>query len=265
MYGANTRRGKDHSNPDSLLVHSVFPTIQGEGPYAGVPAVFVRLAGCNLACTFCDTEFDVQPGSDPKGIEQWRTPTSDLVTRVRDLCGSVVAGGQRRLVVLTGGEPLRQNCSLLVEWLLQFADVQVETSGSVDVRGRWVEPGRSMNEVTFVVSPKTAELAPGFKLALDSAVYNCCLKYVVDASCAERLSADNLWSWLPEMAQRGMPTKKLVYRPKRDDFPKTRVYVQPMDTPFDAQRTLNTEAALAICDRTGFRLSLQQHKLLGLP
>ena len=40
-----------------LDVHSIFPTIQGEGPFVGQPAIFIRLAGCNLQCPLCDTEY----------------------------------------------------------------------------------------------------------------------------------------------------------------------------------------------------------------
>lgn len=264
MYGANIRRSKDHSNPGSLLVHTIFPTVQGEGPYSGVPAVFVRLAGCNLACTFCDTAFDVPEGTPPEAIEAWRHTVGNVYNTVRELCGSVVNGGERELVVLTGGEPLRQDCSQLVERLLARADVQVETAGSIDSNLLGARaPSAGDRKLTFVVSPKTAELAKGFKQALEQGSPNVYLKYVVDASCAERLVPDDLWSWMPLMSQRGMPTQKPVYHPPQ--FAKDRVYVQPMDTSDDAQRIRNTEAALAICDATGFRFSLQQHKLLGLP
>ncbi|MFO1130065.1 MAG: 7-carboxy-7-deazaguanine synthase QueE [Rickettsiales bacterium] len=56
MFGKNKILGIDNSN--SLGVVNIFNTIQGEGPYAGMPAIFIRLGGCNLACSFCDTEFD---------------------------------------------------------------------------------------------------------------------------------------------------------------------------------------------------------------
>ena len=44
----------------SLDVHGIFPTMQGEGPYAGTRALFVRLAGCNLQCSYCDTDYTSQ-------------------------------------------------------------------------------------------------------------------------------------------------------------------------------------------------------------
>lgn len=53
MFGQNPIRKQDLSDPYNLFIQEVFYTIQGEGPLAGRPAVFVRLAGCNLACKFC--------------------------------------------------------------------------------------------------------------------------------------------------------------------------------------------------------------------
>ena len=69
MFGKNEIVGKKYFDDagDKLFVTSIFYTLQGEGPYRGEPAVFVRLAKCNLACTFCDTYFD---GGDWLTFEQ---------------------------------------------------------------------------------------------------------------------------------------------------------------------------------------------------
>ncbi|HEY6020017.1 MAG TPA: 7-carboxy-7-deazaguanine synthase QueE, partial [Candidatus Paceibacterota bacterium] len=56
MFGQNPVSPIRHDK-ESFLVKDIFYTIQGEGPYAGRPAVFVRLGGCNLRCAFCDTDF----------------------------------------------------------------------------------------------------------------------------------------------------------------------------------------------------------------
>jgi len=59
MFGKNEIVGqKFFKDQDGLMVVSRFMTLQGEGPYRGYPAFFVRLAKCNLACSFCDTYFD---------------------------------------------------------------------------------------------------------------------------------------------------------------------------------------------------------------
>ena len=78
-----------------LEVHSIFYTIQGEGPLAGRPSVFVRLNDCNLQCPGCDTEYtDLRRSWDPYELAHY--------VRSKYLAPS------EPLIVLTGGEPLRQ-------------------------------------------------------------------------------------------------------------------------------------------------------------
>jgi organic radical activating enzyme len=59
MRGNNPIRPPEQGDGMILQVKSIFATIQGEGPNVGTPAVFIRLGGCNLACEFCDTSFEV--------------------------------------------------------------------------------------------------------------------------------------------------------------------------------------------------------------
>jgi len=75
-----------------LQLAEVFYTVQGEGAWTGTPAVFVRLAGCNLSCAFCDTDYALK----------FFAPVAGLVARVR------AEGGACPMVILTGGEPLAQ-------------------------------------------------------------------------------------------------------------------------------------------------------------
>ena len=58
MFGKNPIRKPENHDGNFLKIQEIFYTIQGEGIYSGYPAVFVRLGGCNLACKFCDTEFE---------------------------------------------------------------------------------------------------------------------------------------------------------------------------------------------------------------
>jgi len=58
MRGNNLKRAAEFGDGSVLKVQKIFKTLQGEGPNVGVPAIFVRLGGCNLACTFCDTDFE---------------------------------------------------------------------------------------------------------------------------------------------------------------------------------------------------------------
>ena len=104
----NTQKPTSLEQGDGTLlkVHSIFMTIQGEGPFSGHPAVFIRLAGCNLACPFCDTEY----------TENAVTMTIPEIRKAVRNAHTVNKG----LVVITGGEPFRQNIVRLCNRLLMF-------------------------------------------------------------------------------------------------------------------------------------------------
>ncbi len=103
----------------TLKINEIFYSIQGESTYAGLPCVFIRLTGCNLRCTYCDTEYAFYDG-DIISIEE-------ILSKIREFpCN---------LVEITGGEPLMQpNCIPLMKTLLDanYA-VLLETSGSIDL------------------------------------------------------------------------------------------------------------------------------------
>lgn len=103
----------------SLIVNEIFYSIQGESSYAGNPCVFVRLTGCNLRCTWCDTVYAYDEG-DEMTIEA----ILDAVRRFP--C---------RLVEITGGEPLLQDRTpeLAVRLLNRGDTVLVETNGSRNI------------------------------------------------------------------------------------------------------------------------------------
>lgn len=118
-------------------VKEIFYTLQGEGINAGCPAVFCRFAGCNLwtgreadrpsaVCQFCDTEF---VGTD--GTLGGKYASADSLAARIDACWTG-AGAGRKLVVLTGGEPLLQVDVALVEALhaLDFR-IAIETNGTL--------------------------------------------------------------------------------------------------------------------------------------
>lgn len=102
-----------------LRVNEIFHSIQGEAGHAGWPCVFVRLTGCNLRCTYCDTQYAYEEGRDMS--------VSEVVDHVLSMgCP---------LVQVTGGEPLMQDMTPhLVEDLLQSkCTVLMETNGSLDI------------------------------------------------------------------------------------------------------------------------------------
>ena len=103
-----------------MFITEIFKSIQGEGTRAGRPCIFVRLTGCNLRCTWCDTSYAFHGGQ--------KMSVAEVVERVEALRGSA-AGGP--LVELTGGEPLlQQDIYPLAERLLAAGYVVlIETSG----------------------------------------------------------------------------------------------------------------------------------------
>jgi len=100
-----------------LHLSEIFYSVQGEGTWTGTPAVFVRLAGCNLACDFCDTDYAT------KSIAS----VDDVVRLVRE------TGGDCPTVILTGGEPLAQAHALaLIEALRRDGRrVHIESNGTI--------------------------------------------------------------------------------------------------------------------------------------
>jgi 7-carboxy-7-deazaguanine synthase len=101
-----------------MRVTEIFHSIQGESSFAGQPCVFVRLTGCPLRCTWCDTEYAFYGGAEQ--------PIEDILAKVESYgC---------RLVELTGGEPLAQSDarSLITQLCDRGYDVLVETSGAID-------------------------------------------------------------------------------------------------------------------------------------
>jgi len=103
-----------------LTVSEIFASIQGESTYAGLPCLFIRLSGCNLRCSYCDSEYAFSNGIE-MSVQQILT----------EACTHVC-----ELVEITGGEPLMQEETpeLAVALTSHFKNVLVETNGSLDIR-----------------------------------------------------------------------------------------------------------------------------------
>jgi len=209
----------------AYAVKECFLTLQGEGVQSGRRAVFLRFAGCNLwsgreqdrasaQCTFCDTDFI---GTDGKGGGKF-AQAETLAVHVADVWGR---GGEDRLVVITGGEPMLQlDCPLVHALHERGFTVAVESNGTLPaVEGiDWL-----------CVSPKAG------------------------TDVVQR-SGDELKLVWP---QHGIDPKAL----EGWDFPN--FLVQPMDCEGRAEAL---DAAIRlVMERPQWRLSLQTHKLLGLP
>jgi len=105
------------SKPLMLEVCEVFYSLQGESSFAGLPCVFIRLSGCNLRCTWCDTQYAFETG------------TMMELERILDEVGKYPT----KLVEITGGEPLlqEQSINLMQKLLEQRYTVLLETNGSI--------------------------------------------------------------------------------------------------------------------------------------
>ena len=116
-----------------MVITEIFKSIQGEGTRAGLPCIFVRLTGCNLRCTWCDTAYAFH-GGKKMGVEEVLARVDDLAGRRAEMAG---ARASVPLVELTGGEPLLQEeiHSLAEKLLAAKYSVMIETSGELFIGG----------------------------------------------------------------------------------------------------------------------------------
>jgi 7-carboxy-7-deazaguanine synthase len=217
-----------------LEVFKIFPTIQGEGPFAGRAATFVRLYGCNLQCTFCDTDYTSQKHA---------MLPQEILDQVRaHNFGKAQPYHSDYLVVITGGEPFRQNLTPLCELLLAHGyKVQIETNGTL-------EPSPGFPPMaTIVCSPKTGRINYAMMLRADA------FKYVLEAGHVD--PEDGL-----PLSTLGQATQHHVAKPRSGAL----VYVQPFDEQDPRLNADNLAAASMSAMKYGYILSVQTHKIANL-
>ncbi|HEY8073989.1 MAG TPA: 7-carboxy-7-deazaguanine synthase QueE [Labilithrix sp.] len=215
----------------------IFATVQGEGPSCGTPAVFVRLAECNLRCAWCDTKYTWDWANHDKAKETTELADDALVARVRS-----AAGEKTRTVVVTGGEPLLQQAELGP--VLRALDdegfaIEIETNGTIAPTGELAALVDRWN-----VSPKLAGSGNSLKarhrptaLAAFASLPNATFKLVV-GSREELAEADELARGLDVSPER------IVLMPEGTDHA----------TLAERSRWLADE-----CVRRGFRLGARLH------
>jgi organic radical activating enzyme len=289
MFGTNEIVGKKYfkdAPADSLFVTSMFFTLQGEGPYAGMPALFIRLAKCNLDCSFCDTFFDDGDWMTYDQLDEQIFKTIKNYWDDRDLPPPKWAVEHAYkypgvVLVMTGGEPLIQdNISTFMERCLpQFKEVQVESNGIPDTV---VPPG-----VTLVCSPKCVEkngvaikyFAPS-KTILDRAD---CLKFVMSADPESPYSSVpdwalewrdrtgkpiycspmNVYNSLPQRIKLLRSEKGTITMAERSTVDEVISFWEPGLLNLEANQR-NHEYTGQYCIEHGLRLNLQQHLYASL-
>lgn len=223
-----------------LSVNETFLSFQGEGPSAGERAVFLRLAGCNLACSWCDTTYSWDWSRHDRDANSRSAAPTDTATEVARL-----AGPHCRLLVFTGGEPLLQQraaVSMLTELraLRPGLRCEVETNGTL-------APAPELSRLVhrYVVSPKLAHSGEG---------------------AAARIQPDPLRTF----AEHGPSVLKIVVAGP-DDLPEAaaiadaagfsphRVWIMPLGSgPDGPAKAALADSVLA----AGFNLTLRLHMLL---
>lgn len=239
-----------------LEIIEVFNTIQGEGPHSGLPAVFLRLAGCNIKCPFCDTQYT--EGRQSLSLEVVLSKLYDALAEFR--C--------KPILVITGGEPLRQGPALwnLIQLMHEgmFTKIQVETNGTIAWVYEELDTLKALPLVLLVEAGVDVVVSP--KASVDDwfAVVSTPIgpsnksivtwKYVLSAGKV----AD--YDGLPtSVLGRGMPPHRPV-----GYFTADQVYIQPADMKDEVTNESNLRQCVESSLKYGYRLSVQVHKIAGL-
>ena len=248
---------KQSGQGETLLVHSIFPTIQGEGIFAGEPCVFVRLGGCNLQCPACDTEYT--EGST-------KVLLHTLLQTIKTELTKIGTNAIQPLVVITGGEPMRQSIGRLVAALnFDGIKVQIETNGTLF--DETIDFSTGM--VYVMCSPKTG--AVNKKLQPHITAY----KYV--GGCNEKdpdsflnhLEAQGIKLEDHGLLEDGLPKQALGHTAKphlarpHEGFT-GKVYLQPIDRQNDELNLAHQATVVKACQQYGYTLCLQIHKIINV-
>ena len=217
-------------------VNEVFETIQGEGSHTGVPAIFVRLQGCPVGCSWCDTQQTWEVLTENKVDKELVIQVDGEIGRwaehdAQSLIESFKQKGfTAKLVVITGGEPCMHDLTLLTEQLNQAGYLtQIETSGTFEVL---------CSDATYVtVSPKI-NMKGGYKILQQALNRANEIKHPI----AKQGHIDELDELLVDT-----------------DLSHKTICLQPI-----SQKPRATELAMKVCIERNWRLSIQTHKYIDI-
>lgn len=245
---------------NKLLVTDIFSTFQGEGPSAGWPAIFVRLAGCNrgekshMGCQFCDTRFHFAEGEV--------LPYDQISYRMKEVLGSVHAFSWP-LIVLTGGEPMIQdNIVGFIEYLVERSPditIEIESNGDRLAKG-FFSSEACQTSTTLIVSPKVTKA--GYR-KLNGDVFDRAevLKFVI--SWDPSSPYHNIPEWAGQGEHQVWLSPMTVYKRAvtKDEVPN----MWNPDLIDHGMTALNYQRAAALAEGHGYLLSMQKHLFFGIP
>jgi 7-carboxy-7-deazaguanine synthase len=217
-------------------INELFETIQGEGSFTGQPSIFIRLQGCPVACSWCDTKhtwetkIDCEITADTmlskqQETEHWANVSCEnILTIFKD------KGYQAKHIVITGGEPAMVDLKPLCKMLeVNGYSCQLETSGTF--------PIQVSDQCWVTVSPKI-NMKGGYKILQSAMLRANEIKHPV----ATEQHVDDLKALL-----------------NLHNIKKTPVYLQPI-----SQKERATALAISTCIENNWRLSIQVHKYIGI-
>jgi 7-carboxy-7-deazaguanine synthase len=216
-------------------VTEIFYSVQGEGPHVGTPAFFIRFAGCNLYCPFCDTDHK----------EKFIFTASQIMNQLASLANSLKVTLNGTMIVLTGGEPMLQvaDGELVEQLTKQFSQsiIEIETNGTIP-QGEYLAKiwGMHDSSLSIICSPKK-----GSKIKLQdmSAV-----KLVVSKEDTNDMVSDRI---------RNIVGKKIWGAG-------ISVYLQPMWAVGDTTGQAIENTLQILRKHSDWKLSIQTHKYLGI-
>lgn len=221
-----------------MYLIEIYKSVQGESSFAGLPCIFVRLAGCNLRCSWCDSEYTFTGG--------YKSTIDEVMSRVRKLAPV-------KLVEITGGEPMlqeREVVPLMQKLLDEGYEVLIETSGERPLEN----VPKAVHKIVDVKCPASGE-GGSFRVSnLDALTPADELKFVI----ADRADYEFARNFVREH-QLEQKTRNILFSPAfRKDAGPAR----------DARNCLLDPGELVewmLADGLGARLGLQIHKFIWEP
>ncbi len=219
------------SDGRTLSISEIFDSVQGEGPSAGMPCTFLRLAGCNLRCSWCDTAYTWDWARFDRSVEVRRVDVDQVVERLR----------HASRLVITGGEPLLQQRKLhgVLLRLNPELPIEIETNGTVEPSAELLARVDQWN-----VSPKLANSGETSERA-----------FLVNTLACLR---DSGRAWLKFVVASAVDTDEALGWVAKLRWPRERVMLMPLAST-QAELAVRLPVVQELCTQRGLRLSPRLH------